>query len=451
MSAKQLKWHWLFSLSLVYGCTPTNTVVEQKIPFQESFLPGGVPSVSPSQKSEPSAQPDFEPLSETVIEALKQSGLIAAQNQFSWKFLASMYKQTPEKNMFFSPLSASLALQMVLMGARGETRDELLQGLSLQELSVEQLQNSKYLLQKLQRPAEDIQLTVANSIWSSPSAPFLESYVKQVQQDYEAEALTVDFKSPQAANQINAWVKQKTQGAISELYQPDKPMADEWREILLNINALYFHADWSQAFEPEETTNKPFYKEDGTSVAVPMMRQFGTFAYRTPDEAFPHQSIALPYGEQQNVAMYVFLPTTGQTLADLQRDLQGMDFESLLGDFYRESGSFELPRFALKQDFNLNKVLEEMGITELFGTPDLTGMTHTEGLSCNVRQLTYLKVNEEGTEAAAVTVVESSSEPSSVPLNTLAMRVDHPFVFLIRDQDTGQILFMGSMTDPLAS
>lgn len=432
MSAKQLKWHWLLSLSLVYSCTPQVSPMSQI-------------SVQSEQKNA------VQPLSSAELKSLKQSGLIAAQNQFSWKFLASMYKQTPEKNMFFSPLSASLALQMVLTGARGETRDELLQGLSLQGLSAEQLQNSKYLLQKLQRPAEDIQLTVANSIWSSPSAPFLESYVKQVQQDYEAEALTVDFKSPQAANQINAWARQKTRGAIPELYPPDEPMADEWREILLNINALYFHADWSQAFEIEETTNKYFYREDGTPVIVPMMRQFGTFAYRTPDENFPHQSIVLPYGEQQNVAMYVFLPTTGQTLADLQRDLQQVDFERLQREFYRESGSFELPRFELKQDFNLNKVLEEMGITQLFGAPDLTAMTQTEGISCNVQQFTYLKVNEEGTEAAAVTVVEASSEASSEPLNTLAMRVDHPFVFLIRDQDTGQILFMGSITDPLVS
>lgn len=449
MSAKRLKWHWLLSLSLVYSCAPAMTV-DRGNPMVGGVAPEASPRSAPSQ-AEASALPDFTPLSADVIEELKASGLIAAQNKFSWKFMANMYKQTPEKNMFFSPLSASLALQMILKGARGETREELLQGLFLKDLSTEQLQNSRYLLQKLQRPAEDIQLTVANSIWSSPSAPFLESYVKQVQQDYDAEALTVNFRSPQAANQLNAWVSQKTQGAISQLYPPDQAMVDEDTELLLNINALYFHADWSQAFDQEETTPKPFYKADGTTVTVPMMRQFGRFAYRTPDDHFPHQSIVLPYGDTYNVAMYVFLPTTGQTLSDLQRDLQSVDFETLLSEFYGESGSFELPRFELRQEFNLNNVSEAMGMTQLLGNPDLTGMTNVDSLSCNVRQLTYLKVNEEGTEAAAVTVVEASSEASSEPLTTLSMRVDHPFVFLIRDQDTGQILFMGSITEPQAS
>lgn len=449
LSFRSFKWRCLLSLSLVYSCVPQQHM--QTIPSPSasppvSPQPSFAPSIPPSPTL-PSVNPaDFRLLNRSEILILRDSGLIEANNAFAWDLFSAIEQaHATEGNTFISPVSASLALQMLLQGARGDTATQLQTALHLASYRPEDF---ALFLRKLHRPAADVTLELANSLWADEQFTVLPAFQEILQKNFFADAFRVPLQDVKTNTQINQWTAEKTHQAIPQILSPGQPLRAD--VVALLINAVYFKGEWMYPFETAETEPKPFYLENGTSVDVEMMRRFGQYRYLPPSERFPHQGLTLYYGKDAKVAMYIFLPTTGKNLNDLKNDLQQVGFEALLPDFYTEGGSLQMPRFRMQQAFNLIPALESLGITHVFSEAqaDLSGVAESGRLFVNqVDQFTYVEVNEEGTEAAAVTDIEMVT-PSSEPLKTLDMRVDHPFFFLIRDEDTGQILFMGSVTDP---
>lgn len=450
-SQRLFKFRFLLTLSLVYGCTPTLPASQSSTVPTSLLQPSGLPVVAASKAPEmPLATPSpalfLRLLSQGEIKQVRESGLVEANNTFAWQLMNNLFAEDPAKNHFMSPISASLALQMALLGAEGETLSEMRQALGLEAISEAQLlENVPLLVNKLQRPAPDIALEVANSLWASEKCTLEGPFAEKLKTAFDAEAQNVDFADRATVDLINSWASQKTHGKIPKI-------ADQFHRdtLLVLLNALYFKASWTSRFELAETQEKDFYAENGARQKVPMMRKFATFTYLSPSKDFPHQGIQLPYGEQGKVAMYLFLPTTGKKLRHLLADLKKVGFDELNTRFYQENGSLQMPRFTLKQNFSLIDALKQQGMHLAFDmyNADFDRMVGGGGYLSEVQQFTYVEVHEEGTEAAAVTKVVATPLASSEPLKTLDMVVDHPFLFLIRDQDTGQILFMGTVTDP---
>lgn len=447
---KLFRFRVLLTLSLAYGCTAQTAL--QNTPTQANPVaqPTPVPTTLPTPAPTPGS--DIKLLSVQEIDSLKASGLIAANNRFSWDLFNRLYQQQPENNLFVSPLSAAMALQMTLQGASGDTAVEMRKALGLENIDDASLrQNFPLLMRKLQRPAEDITLEVANSFWAAKKFNFQAEFLATAKTDFLAEVASVDYFDPAVPGRINAWTAKATHDKITKVI--DKIVRPDLTVAFL-LNAIYFNSKWTHPFDKSETRNKAFRLENGSTVDVPMMRQFSTLPYRTPNESFPHQAIALPYGKEGKLKMYLFLPMEGKTLKDLQADMQNQSFESLRQSFIHEGGSLELPRFKLENKYTLNEPLKAMGMQKGFKKfeADFTRMSPeslAEGMYISyVEQFSYVDLDEEGTEAAAVTVVAMSSTPSSMPMRTHSMIVDHPFLFLIHDEETGQILFMGTVTDP---
>ena len=415
------------------------------------------PETPPSATSSP--ETEIKILSQAEIDQVAASGLVDANNRFGWQLFHQIYQDSPGKNHFISPISATLALQMALQGAKDETLTQMKQALGLTQIDDSTLLATvPLLIRKLQRPADDITLELANSLWANQAFEFLPGFTDTVTHAYRARSEVVDFLNPDTFSRINAWVNEATHGKISQVVsEPQTPAELQgFRDtVAYLINAIYFNAKWTIPFDKHETVERPFYLEDGTQKQVQMMRLFAELPYLSPSDAFPYQGIALPYGQRGRLRMYIFLPTTGKTLADLQQDLRTQDFESIRSRFYYEGGSLQLPRFKLKWQRQLNQDLIALGMPLAFdtGRANFLNMarprTPDETIYLSeVAQYSFVDVHEEGTEAAAVTVVAASAQASSEPQRTHSMVVDHPFVFLIRDEDTGQILFMGSITDP---
>lgn len=453
---KLFRFRVLLTLSLVYGCSPSQQT-SLSLPSAQassSATTGVLPTPSPS------IEPEIKVLSTQEIEQVKNSGIVQANNQFGWQLFSEIYKAQPDKNHFISPLSATLALQMTLQGADGTTLQQMKHVLGLSEISEQTLnQQIPLLMRKLRRPAEDITLEIANSLWASTQFEFLPDFITAVKNSFAAEVSNVDFLKLETIPKINQWTQQATHGKIEEIIKPlqneEELRANYQYTLGFLINAIYFNANWHYPFDKSETREKDFKLENQSTKQIPMMRLFATLPYLTPTESFPHQGIALPYGKEGKLSMYIFLPSEGKTLKDLQQDLTTQGFESIRPQFYYEGGSLELPRFKLKWNQRMNKALSSLGITDAFNPKEANLLKMAQPRNANenfylsyVEQFTYLDIHEEGTEAAAVTVVAASSTPSSEPQRSHSMIVDHPFVFLIQDNETGQILFMGSITDP---
>ena len=440
----------LLTLSLAYGCG--SYPGQSQSPIVSASVNPNLPSASPS----PAA---LRILNQAEIEVVKSSGLVAANNRFGMQLYQQIVQAEPDKNHFISPISAALALQMTLQGADNQTLREMKQVLGLTQISNEELLTAvPLLIRKLQLPTEDIKIEVANSFWASEQFTIVPDFLTAVRGPFQAESETVDFLKADTFVRINNWANQASHGKIPKIV-PEPKTLEEFKKyqdtVGFVINAMYFKANWTFPFELEETKDLPFKLESGQVKKVPMMRIFLDLPYHSPTDAFPYQGIALPYGREGKLRMYVFLPTTGKTLSDLNQDLVSSDFEAIRNQFLIEGGSLQMPRFKLNWHRKLNEDLSKMGMPSAFnpGEADFLKLarprTPNETLYLSaVEQFSFVDVNEEGSEAAVISFALPAAEPSSEPHRTHSMIVDHPFMFLIHDEDTGQILFMGSINDP---
>ena len=349
-------------------------------------------------------------------------------------------------NLFFSPGSLTTALAMTYAGARGQTAEQMAQILHF-TLPQEKLHPAFSDLRRLSNAdgkGQGYRLIVANRLWGQQGFHFLPGFLTVTREHYGAEMAQVDFarQTEQARQRINAWVEEQTQAKIQDLIPPGVlgPMTR-----LVLTNAIYFKGDWDEPFRKELTQVAPFHISPSQKTDVPLMYQQDVFRYWAGDGL---KALELPYGKG-DLAMLVLLPDEIEGLSDLEARLTADSLSRWQSGLRKQEVRVYLPRFTLTSQFQLAKVLKAMGMTRVFtpGEADLSGMSSEQELFVSaVIHKAYVDVNEEGTEAAAATVVEAKSEES---IEGPAMfRADHPFVFLILDNRTGSVLFLGRLINP---
>lgn len=370
--------------------------------------------------------------------------LVQGNTTFGFSIFRALCEKDPHGNIFISPAGISMALAMTSNGAAGETLQEMLGTLRLQEMGLDEMNRAFANLKSiLENPDPGVELVLANSIWARRDVDFNEDFLQRNRDHFTAEIGALDFDAPDAAPAINRWVEQQTRGKIDKIVDaPIDPLT-----VLFLINALYFNGAWSDEFDPELTREMPFRLPGGTEKNHPTMFREGRYAY-FQGEGF--EAVRIPYGENRRIVMTLFLPSPESSLMDFYRELTPGNWASWQLSFGEMPGEIGLPRFKFEYEVSLNELLRELGMERAFDPrrADFSGMhpAPPEIYISGVKHKTYVDVSEKGTEAAAVTSVECVA--TSVQLDRFSMIVDRPFFFTINDEKTGTILFMGAVNEP---
>lgn len=369
------------------------------------------------------------------------SQLDAANLNFAFKLNALLAGASSSENLFFSPLSISLALAMVFNGARGSTLQALANATGFAGMSQADLnQAARALLAALQSRDPAVSLSIANSLWYRQGIAVSPTFAATLKSAYGANATALDFASPGAPVTINAWVNRTTHGLIPSIVHSIAPS-----DVLFLINALYFKAKWATQFSPSNTAPGPFTLASGQKKTLPLMNQMGTYGYR---ETALYQAISLPYAAGA-FSMVIVLPSASSSLAQFQRGLNATAWQQLVSTLPMRYGRLVLPRFTVDYSASLRLPLSDLGMGIAFDPTqaDLSGMfTAIRGFISGVQHRAVMAVNEQGTRAAAVTAIGVGA--TAMPMQTFTMVVDRPFFCVIRDNESGTVLFMGSIFHP---
>ena len=361
-------------------------------------------------------------------------------------FAFDLYQELKDEkgNLFFSPYSISTALAMTYAGARGQTEKEMAEVLHF-SLEQEPLHSSFSKLQSDLNAIQDkgyVKLSAANSLWAQEGYYFLDTFFDLNKKYYGAGLNFVDFikQTETARKTINVWVEKETQKKIKELIKPR--MLDSLTRLVL-CNAVYFKGDWSSQFDKRGTIDADFYISPDKTIKVPMMRQKSKYKFK---DFTDFSAIELPY-EGNDLSAVVFLPKEIDGLVELERNLTNDNVQHWIGELsnsYKSETLVSLPKFKTAYEFELSYILAKMGMPHAFAEADLSGMTGKKDLFISkVIHKAFVDVNEEGTEAAAATAAMGL-----MAMRPLMFRADHPFIFLIRENQTGSILFIGRIIDP---
>jgi len=371
-------------------------------------------------------------------------------------FAFDLYTQLSQEsgNLFFSPYSLSTALAMTYAGARESTAAQMASVLHFPKAQSELDAAFRHLQDQIKAAHhKNMQLDIANALWGQKAYPFLDSFKDTIKKYYDAQLEEVDFSKhyKKLHRKINAWVESKTHHRIKDLIKPGVIKA---LTRLVLVNAIYFKGNWANQFEEKNTENAAFWLTDASSVDVPMMTQKNHFGYMENDNL---QMLELPYtGKLQDtkgffgneeLSMIILLPRTRDGLARLENLLSVANFDRWLGDLWRQKVEVFLPKFQINTGFELSKTLAAMGMPDAFNKKsDFSGIDGTKDLYISsVIHQAFVDVNEEGTEAAAATAVIMATR--GMPPPTPIFRADHPFIFLIRHNSSGSILFMGRVVN----
>ncbi len=361
------------------------------------------------------------------------------ENKFAFSFFSQLSNQE-KNNIFFSPYSISDAFSMVDEGAKGNTKNQIesVFGFASDDTQRRNLIKS----QNEQLVSTDkYQLSTANSLWIQKDYPILPDYTNTLQNYYKAELTSLDLKgdSENSRNTINKWVENKTNQKIVDLL-PSGSINQYTRAVL--TNAIYFKANWTNQFAPQDTVDQNFTTGNNTQVKVPTMSQFATFPYYEDNTA---QVLEMPY-EGDRLSMIVILPKDNlQSLGTISQE-QLDNWKDKLAD---APVKVYIPKFKLDTKYTLNDMLSTMGVKDAFdsNTADLSGITGNRDLSISTAvHQAYVKVDEKGTEAAAATGIVVGT--TAMPVYQYIFQADHPFVFMIYDKQTGLVLFLGQVTNP---
>jgi serine protease inhibitor len=380
-----------------------------------------------------------------------ESHLTKANNKAGLSIYLELQKNA-QTNTFYSPISTSQALTLLLAGTTGATETNLLQSLGYSGLSVESILDSSAselnALTENADPAKGLSLSVSNSIWADKkSIQFRDDFLKTVKTKLSAEAKVLDFKAPGASNEINAWANEKTKGKIPQVLD-DETLSS--RAAIL-MNATYFNGNWTYPF-PKDSTHDDSFSGLKSILKISMMsngREGESLRYIDKRK---YKAIELPYGQlaqSQPASMFVILPFHYE-------DFMAFANPDLLQQIIEETKktepqrvSLELPKFSFKSEYDLVPSLKKAGISGIFvGSKDFEPMVGDGDFAVDlIKQNTIVSVDEKGTEAAAATVI-GIGVTSAIIRPALAMRVDSPFLVVIKSNTTGSILFVGSVVDP---
>lgn len=351
----------------------------------------------------------------------------------------------PDANVVVSPLSAGLAISMLANGAQGETLAGIERTLAT-GMGVEALNGANQTLANALRSG-DVELAIGNSLWARRGVPFLRAFMERNRRFYDAEVATLDFSSPEAARRINQWASDRTRGRITRMVDP--PLDPDL--VLYLMNAVYFKGRWQDEFQASATRPMPFHAPRGT-VQRPMMTRTGNYGYVRGDG---FQALRLPY-RGGRFAMYVLLPDAGSSVAALRGRLAPDAWAGWMGRFGTpREVRVVMPRYRLNVESQLNRPLQALGMADAFSPSraNFGAMLPAEYLArqnayvSEAKQKVFIEVNEEGTEAAAVTGFEVRT--TAMAPEPVSFVVDRPFILAIRDDQTGALLFIGQVNDPV--
>uniref|UniRef100_A0A3B4AQ29 Serpin domain-containing protein n=2 Tax=Periophthalmus magnuspinnatus TaxID=409849 RepID=A0A3B4AQ29_9GOBI len=370
--------------------------------------------------------------------------------EFSVRLYQRLQARGDQDNIIFSPLSVAVALGMVELGARGDTLEEIRQAVGFSQLvpgvEFSLLQNLTTALSE-----DDAQYVVrfANSLYLQQGVSFSPEFVHLMKKYFRAQVETVDFnQSAVVAQHINHWVENHTESKIRELLSPDD-FSSLTRLTL--VNAVYFRGSWKNQFRPENTRTFSFSRDDGSEVQTLMMYQQGDFSYGefsdgSQEAGGVYQVLEIPY-EGEDMSMMIILPRQEVPLATLEPIIKGPLLEEWANNVKRQKVEVYLPKFKVEQRTDLKDVLQELGVKNIFSNnADLSGMTDGKDLYISKAvQKAYLEVTEEGAEGAAGSGMIALTRNLVLYPQVMA---DHPFFFVIRNRQTGSILFMGRVMTP---
>jgi serine protease inhibitor len=378
-----------------------------------------------------------------VTETQETEALAAREETRTTGFDFALFREVAGEdsgNVVLSPLSARIALAMAYNGASDEVAEEMAYVLDFAGMSLDEVNAMmRGIIDSLVEADENVQLEMANSIWSDDECAFLEDFRARCVQSYDAEVASVDFDGPEAAGIIDAWVNEKTHGKIPEI------AGSFDLEIIgaMLFNALYLKGAWTYQFDPSLTAHDSFTLADGGIIKVPFMNQVGDYDYYENED---FQAVSLPYGDGR-LSMYVFLPADEGSLDDFVQSLNRDDWERWMAAFSSKEGMISLPRFQLEYTKNLSMALSSLGMGSAFIGDAFPRMANVQPFWIDrVVQKTFIDVNEEGTEAAAATAVGMTWGGDFE--HQFFMEVNRPFFFAIRDNQTGTLLFMGAIEEP---
>jgi serine protease inhibitor len=368
-----------------------------------------------------------------------ERSVIDASNTFAFGLLREVNATRARENVFISPLSASMALGMTLNGTNGETMAEMRGALGFEAQSLDDINASYRSLIALLRGLDPrVEFSLANAIWYRESfGPQVSpSFLETTRTFFDARVSALDFGAPSAVGTINDWVKQSTNGKIAEIVKQIPANV-----VMYLMNAIYFKGAWREQFDPAKTRPEPFRLTSGQLADVPMMSRSMPVKVGTHEGA---QVAELPYGGGAYV-MTIVLPAQDATVDDLVEQLSSGTWSQAVANLHDTETIVALPKFKLEWEGKLNDELQRLGIVSAFGDADFTRLSPSAGRSLRiseVKQKTFVDVNEEGTTAAAVTSV-AIIDSAPIPF-----RVDRPFLFAIRERISGTILFLGKIVDP---
>ncbi|MBY0357874.1 MAG: serpin family protein [Candidatus Obscuribacterales bacterium] len=394
-----------------------------------------------------------------AAEAKNLDDPVLANNNFGFKLLQELTnKDKKATNIFISPLSIGEVLKMSVNGAAGKTKDEIVSVLNLTDNNTQNINTAdrtlvatitapnKALASTVTQGDPNFHLNIANSLWGDKKIQFNPAFIDVCKSNYQAQVEALDFANPQSLNIINSWISGKTKGKIPRMLN-QLSAAD----LLLLVNATYFKAPWENVFDKSSTQLIDFQASSGQITKCPTMHRSGRMAYLKNSTG---EMINLPYADKQT-SMYVLLPAKGKSAFDLLPTLSAKNWQSLTGSLSARPGEIYLPKFKFAYDSRLKSPLMNLGMKTPFDkqAADFSPMTKTVQHIWvgDVLHKTFVDVNEEGTEAAAVTVMTMCGSAMPPPETPFVMKVDRPFIFAIVNNSTKTIIFIGLVGDPTKS
>lgn len=367
--------------------------------------------------------------------------LIAANNDFGFRLLSWLVEQDAGKNVFISSFSVAMALTMVYNGAEGKTKEALTQLFGLSGLGLRQINEANAALMPPTRVIDpQAQLIIANSLWLRGGITPSPDFIQRIKDYYAGEVTGLDFsRSAEAAAVINRWVADKTRNMIGGIVTPSAVS----QAILILINAIYFKGIWTTRFDEARSEERDFHRLDGSRKPCVMMSQSGRYDYYESDQ---FQAISLPYGTGRT-SMYIFLPAPTYSIRDFQKNITASTWQKWLDRFNKAEGDVTLPRLKIEYERDLLRDLTALGGDEVAGE-DFIGIGAGPLLISSVIHKAVVEVNEEGTRAAAVTVIKMTRGRQP---ERFALTINRPFFTAIRDNETGAVLFSGIILDPTQS
>ena len=397
------------------------------------------------------AQSDKPRVTSPNVTASELTELVDGNTAFAFDLYQALRDE--EGNLFYSPYSISVALAMTYAGARNETEQQMADTLhfTLSQDCLHPALNSLDLKLASRgegaegKDGEGFRLNIANSIWGQEDYEFLDEFLDVLAENYGAGLRLLDFiNAPESSRvTINDWVSDRTEGRIKDLIP--QGAIDEWTRLVLS-NAIYFNAAWLNPFSEDATGDGTFHLLDGSEITIPMMTQTESFGYA---EGAGYKAVELPY-DGNELSMVILLPTSGE-FDDFESALDADLVDDIIDDLKYREVTLSMPKFEFESEFSLVNTLAAMGMPVAFSgaAADFSGMTGNRDLFISdILHKAFVSVDEAGTEAAAATaVVMSLTAAPEVPIE---VTINRPFIFLIRDIETGAVLFVGRVANPSA-